>query len=162
MPNIVAVLPLILSAVSAATAVGEGIYQGVEQSNAQSDAAAAAKRAQQAQANQAALAKQQAITATQGQAQAQTGGSLTDTGFQDFAAQLAGYPGAGNTGTQSTAQQVNTSQQTQNAQTGGQDITSLLKQLQGGQGGNISGGSGSGQPPSPQQGFQLANPFVGA
>ena len=121
---------------------------------------------QQAQANQQALQKKEAIVASQGQGQAQVGGSLTDTGFNEFISQLAGYPGyygssaAGQNGpgTQTTA-----SQQTQNQQGGSPDVMSALKTLgvnqQPGQG-QISGGNWPSTPTVPQQWFELSNPVA--
>lgn len=117
----------------------------------------ALKAQQQAQANQQKLQNEQRITASQGQAQAQTGGSLTDTGFQDFAAQLAGLPGYGGTAaaakTATTAGVNNTGQPQV-------DMQSILAQLGQGGGGNITGGSGTQQTAAPQQFFELSSPVV--
>src|SRR5512146_2640135 len=92
---IVALLPYITAAATAAT-VGTDIYSMVKGSGGGVNEQAL-KAQQQQQANQQALQKEQAIAATQGQAQAQTGGNLAGDSFQSFVNQLAGFPGSGGT-----------------------------------------------------------------
>lgn len=146
----------IASLAATGATVGDEVYNSVNQPNT----AALEKQQQQAQANQEALQKQQAIVAQQGNAQAQTGGALTDAGFQNFVDQLAGYPGGGGTtnpGTISTA-----SQQTPGSAPQGQqpDLQALLKQLVAGNSSDISGGSTGNQPPPSQGFFELSSPVA--
>jgi len=159
-------IPALLAIIGAATTAGTSIYNGIQQSDAQAAQKKALAQEQQSQANQAQLQRQQAVAASSGQAQAQTGGALTDTGFQEFAASLAGLPGYNasgtTTGTGSPATASVASQQTtaQN-QSSGVDIQKIIQQLQGGgTGSNISGGNGNGQVPNPQTMMELSNPFV--
>lgn len=87
---------LIAAAVGLA-GTGAGIYESKVASDNASDAqkanAAALLKQQQASANQANLTKQEAVLGQQGQAQQQTGGSLTDAGTAALTDLLAGYPG---------------------------------------------------------------------
>jgi hypothetical protein len=174
-----ALIPLI-SVIVGAAGVGTSIYEGVQSSDQASDAQKAQQQAllkqQQAQANQANLTKQEAVLGAQGQAQEQTGGSLTDPGTTAYTDLLAGYPGyQGNTGT-STGTGVGPSGvggTSSPAGTGSTpDIASILAALRnggsdGGLGlsgpsgpGNLSGGNWQSQPATPQNQFELANPLV--
>ena len=92
MPWIVPFIPLIAAGVGAA-GVGTSIYEGDKSANAAKAQQAALAKQQQAQANQANLTKQEAVLGAQGQAQEQTGGSLTDSGTAALTDLLAGYPG---------------------------------------------------------------------
>lgn len=176
-----ALLPLITILVSAA-GVGTSIYEGVQSSdqNAANQAAQKAQLAQeqQAQANQANLTKQEAVLGAQGQAQQQTGGSLTDPGTSALTDLLAGYPGY-QSGTNTNASTSTVSgigpsgvSGSGGSGTGGTpDIAGILAALRGGAGGSdsLSGGFGGGnlsggnwQPPSsqPQPWQELSNPVL--
>ena len=186
MPFIVPFLPLIAAGVGAA-GIGTSIYEGDKSADASSAATAAQQKAalqqQQAQANQANLSKQEAVLGAQGQAQEQTGGSLTDPGTASITDLLAGYPGyqAGGTGTgTSTGTGVGpsgvaggTATPTPAATgagggTGTPDIAGLLAALRGGGGGadafgspsSISGGNWQAPFAQPQAFQQLANPVI--
>jgi len=166
---------LIAAGVGAA-GVGTSIYEGQKSSDASAAATAAqqqaAQQAQQAQANQANLTKQEAVLGAQGQAQQQTGGSLTDPGTASLTDLLAGYPGyQGGSSSSVTGSGAGTGATTAaTAATGAAstpDITSILAALRNGAvpGGLSSGGlnslsGGNWQPPAtqPQQYQQLANP----
>ena len=135
----------LLALIPALIKAGTTAYGAVESNNQRGDAAAQLKQQQQSQANQQSLQRQQAINAQRGNAQAQTGGSLTDAGTQSFLDQLAGFPGFSGSTTQTTA--------------GGQpDISSILATLTGGQG-SISGGS-TVQPQTQQGQFGLSAPVI--
>jgi hypothetical protein len=167
------------------TGAGVTAYEGVANRDAQSDATKANQAAllqqQQAAANQANLSKQEAVLGQQGQAQAQTGGSLTDSGTSALTDLLAGYPGyqGGSTGAgTSTGTGVGSSGVSGGATpapstagtgtSGTPDITSILAALRnGGSGsnqfggtGSISGGNWQSQPSAPQSTFELANPVI--
>jgi hypothetical protein len=181
----------IISAIVAAAGVGTSIYEGVASRDAQSDAtksnAAALKAQQQAAANQANLTKQEAVLGAQGQAQQQTGGSLTDSGTAALTDLLAGYPGyqgggssAGGTGSGTTSTGIgvgssgvgDTSASGVGTGAGTPDIAALLAALRGGAGGGLglglgsspsstlSGGNWQSQPAQPQGHFELSNPVL--
>jgi hypothetical protein len=167
---------------SGLTATGVGAYEGVANRDAQSDAQKANQQAllkqQQSQANQANLTKQQAVLSQQGQAQQQTGGSLTDDGTTALTDLLAGYPGfQGGAGTNSApgagigASGANGGTAAPAAAgsgggTGTPDIAAILASLRGGGtggqfgggSGNLSGGNWQSQPSQPQSSFELSNP----
>jgi hypothetical protein len=169
---------LIAAAVGAA-GVGTGVFESVK-SGDENSANQAAQKAQLAQeqqsaATQANLTKQEAVLGAQGQAQQQTGGSLTDPGTTALTDLLAGYPGyqggssSGTGGTNpSTAIAPTTLSGAQPGASGGGsggglDIAAILAALRGGSGGsgsgtNISGGNWQTSPAAPQSTFQLANP----
>jgi hypothetical protein len=177
---------LIAAAVGAA-GVGTGLYESVASRDAQSDAQKAQQQAllkqQQQQAVQADLTKREAVLGAQGQAQQQTGGSLTDQGTAALTDLLAGYPGyqagtsgtGGGTGT-STGQGVGQSgipgQSGAGSPSGPPDIAAILAALRnqggaspfGGPGGpspsSLSGGNWSTPSPTPSTRFELANPPV--
>src|ERR1700731_2220300 len=87
---------LIAAAVGLA-GTGVGAYEAQDASANQASAQAQQQKAllaqQQQQAAQANLTKQEAVLGAQGQAQQQTGGSLTDPGTSALTDLLAGYPG---------------------------------------------------------------------
>jgi hypothetical protein len=172
MPALLAALPAwlipALTATGAAATIGTSAYELSQGSGAPSSSAnqQALQAQQQQQANQAALQKQQATNAVTGEAQAQTGGALSDQGFQSFVDQLAGYPGYSPSGTNSAPGSA-TPGAVQNAQTatpGGQpNIASILKTLGiggGSNGGNISGGNWPADREGLQQFFQLSGPVT--
>jgi hypothetical protein len=134
--------------------VGEDIYSNLNKPNT----AAQEQQAQQAQANQAALTKQEAVLGQQGNAQAQTGGSLTAPGTENFVSQLAGYPGYSSSTPSPSGGSPGASSPSGTAPGAGTpQIAALLQQLQGSGGSagqNISGGGGqpSGQQ-APETGF---------
>ena len=105
---------LSVAAIAASAAgVGTSIYEG--QAN-RSSTADTAKKSAQATAAQANLTKREAVLGQQGQAQQQTGGSLTDSGTAALTDLLAGYPGystasgtGSNSGTGSSANAGTTS-----------------------------------------------------
>lgn len=166
----------LIAALVGAAGVTSGIVGQVDSSK-QNAADQAANRAQltqeqQAQANQANLTKQEAVLGATGQAQAQTGGSLTDSGTASLTDLLAGYPGyqAGNgtstgTGVAPSTIAGGTTAPAPNAP-GTPDITSILATLRGGSApgsgspSSISGGNWQTQPAQPQTQFELANPLV--
>ena len=91
MPAIVAAIAPFLPAITAGTAaagLGLSAYtannSSIDNANAQKNQAAALKQQQQQQATQADIAKKEAVMGAQGQAQQQTGGSLTDPGTTAF------------------------------------------------------------------------------
>ena len=177
---------LIAAAVGAA-GVGVSAYEsndaGINQRASQKQQQDALVKSQQAQANQANLTKQEAVLGAQGQAQQQTGGSLTDTGTAALTDLLAGYPGfqganpsAGtSTGTGVGGSGVSTPGAPAPAPgapasgSGTPDIAAILAALRnGGAGGpnpgspsSISGGNWQTQPPAPQSTFELSNPVIG-
>jgi hypothetical protein len=175
-------IALIGSAV-AATGIGATAYESnnssIDNANAQKANAAATLKAQQTAANQANLTKQEAVLGQQGQAQSQTGGSLTDPGTAALTDLLAGYPGfqsggtGASTGTGAGSGGVSggtaTPAQASGASgTGAPDIASILAALRGqggagasGSGSSISGGNWQTQPPAPQSQFELSNPVIG-
>lgn len=173
------VASLIAAAVGLA-GTGVGAYEANNASVDQSANQAAQKQAllqqQQTQANQANLTKQEAVLGATGQAQQQTGGSLTDPGTAALTDLLAGYPGfqAGSgtsTGTGTGANGVGTSASANPGSTGSAstpDIASILAALRGQNGGagspgatsSISGGNWQTQPAAPQTQLELANPLV--
>lgn len=171
------------------TGAGVTAYEGVANRDAQSDAQKANQSAllkqQQTAANQANLAKQEAVLGAQGQSQQQTGGSLTDDGTSALTALLAGYPGYQAGGTSGTSSGTSTGEGIGSSGvagsgdtsaggaggTGSPDIAALLSKLRsstGGSGGGLGSGSGSSisggnwqsQPLAPQTNFQLANPVI--
>jgi hypothetical protein len=179
MPVLLPFLPLIAAGVGAA-GIGTSIYEGIKSSD-QNSADQAAQKAQLAQeqqsaANQANLTKQEAVLGQQGNAQQQTGGSLTDPGTTALNDLLAGYPGyqAGSSGSGTGANLSSAISPTtlSGAQqpgggsgTGGVDIAAILAALRGGgsglgggSGANLSGGNWQTQPATPQSYFELANP----
>ena len=105
---------LSVAAIAASAAgVGTSIYEG--QAN-RSSTADNAKKSAQSTAAQANLTKREAVLGQQGQAQQQTGGSLTDSGTAALTDLLAGYPGysttsgtGSNSGTGSSANAGTTS-----------------------------------------------------
>jgi hypothetical protein len=145
--------------------LGNSIYNKVTDNSA-----ATLRSEQQATANQKALTEKEAVLGQQGNTQAATGGSLTDSGFQDYAAQLAGYPGykdtsvlttgtgTGTSGTSSTS--LGTSGTSTSGTTSSNDLTALLAQLNAANGGNISGGTSTNQAQSATGRMELATPFV--
>jgi len=158
-----------ISIAGLATTVGEQVYSKVTAP----DTAAELKKEQQASANQKALTERNAVVGQQGNVQAATGGALTDAGFQEYANQLAGYPGykdtsaltsgttstSGTTGTTGTT--ASTTGTTGTTGTSSSDITALLNQLNGGtSGSNISGGTTASQPQSSFGRMELSAPFV--
>ena len=182
MPWIVPFIPLIAAGAGVAGA-GVGAYDAnnasIDQNAAQKANADALLKQQQTQANQANLTKQEAVLGAQGQAQEQTGGSLTDSGTASLTDLLAGYPGyqsgsgsgvsGGAGGSSSTAPAI---APTSLSSTGGSgstpDIAAILAALRGGSSGvggsgsgSISGGNWQFQPAQPQSQFELANPVIG-
>ena len=183
--------PVIIAAAIAAAAglteTGVAAYQSnnssIDQANAQKNQQQATLQAQQAQANQANLSKQEAVLGAQGQTQAQTGGSLTDPGTTSLTDLLAGYPGyQGGTSTTSgsgtsTGTGIGSSGVSGGASpggaggnSGGPDIAAILATLQnsGGGGGlgsssptNLSGGNWQSPPTPPQGQFELASSVLG-
>lgn len=179
MPWIVPFIPLIAaggSLAGAGVAAYDANNSSIDQTNAQKANQQALDASQKAQANQAALTKQQAILGAQGQEQAQTGGSLTDSGTASLTDLLAGYPGYSAPGGTSpnTTPSVGTGIAPSGVpgsgtSSGTPDIAALLATLRNGTSGGgfgtggdtISGGNWQTQPPPPQQGFQLSNPVLG-
>jgi hypothetical protein len=187
MPAIVPFIPLIIGGLGAAGA-GVGAY---EANNASIDQAASQKQSeafqqqsnqqqQQAAANQANLTKQEAVMGAQGQSQAQTGGSLTDSGTAALTDLLAGYPGYQG-GTSSISSGAGTStgagigssgvsdSSTTGSSAGTPDIAAILSALRNNSGGGkfgssspstLSGGNWQTQLPAPQSTFELSNPVV--
>jgi hypothetical protein len=153
----------LISALVGAAGVTTGVVESV-------------KSGDQNSANQANLSKQEAVLGASGQAQQQTGGSLTDPGTTALTDLLAGYPGfqAGSgtsTGTGTGANGVGTSASANPGSTGSAstpDIASILAALRGQNGGagspgatsSISGGNWQTQPAAPQTQLELANPLV--
>ena len=173
---------LIAAAVGAA-GTGAGIFESVKSGDEQQAALAANQKAildqQQAQANQANLTKQEAVLGAQGQEQAQTDGSLTDSGTAALTDLLAGYPGyqAGSSGSSpgtipgggiSPSGTGTPATSPGSTSSGTPDIAAILAALRnggsgfGGPGGsNISGGNWPNQPQQQPQSFQqLANPVI--
>ena len=178
-----------LATVASLIAAGAGLAgAGVTAYDAQDNAAnqaSAQKQQQQAllqqqqqQAAQANLTKQEAVLGAQGQAQQQTGGSLTDSGTAALNDLLAGYPGyqaegtasATSTGSSGVSSGTTGASTATTAGTGGDassTVASILAALRG-QGGagsagptsSISGGNWQTQPAQPQNQFELANPPV--
>jgi len=142
------------------------------QASAQKQQQQALLKQQQQQAAQADLTKREAVLGASGQAQQQTGGSLTDSGTAALTDLLAGYPGyqggAGASGT-STGTGVGASGVSgANASipggtpSGTPDIASILAALRNGGGsGTISGGNWQSQPSPQQQTFQLSSSPLG-
>jgi len=180
-------LPLI-SIIVGAAGVGTSIYEGVKSSDTnaadQADNKAALLKQQQAEANQANLTKQEAVLGAQGQAQEQTGGSLTDSGTAALTDLLAGYPGyqsgssgagsgtgagTGSTTATGTAPSAATSGDVGSA-TSNTDpssaVTAILAALRNGgsgvggpgAGSSIFGGNWQSQPTQPQPWQELSNP----
>lgn len=170
---------------AALTGAGVSAYDAnnasIDQGAAQKANAAALLQQQQSAANQANLTKQEAVLGAQGQAQEQTGGSLTDPGTSSITDLLAGYPGfqGGSSGT-STGTGVGPSGISGGAPTppaaGGSsgappDIGAILAALRSGGTGGGAGGLGSGssisggnwqtQSTAPQSTFELSNPVLG-
>lgn len=98
MPALAAIpwlVPLI-TGVGAATGIGSTIYNLTQNSGSSNSAAqTAAQSAAQQQAAQTSLNQKEAIIANEGQAQSQTGGSLTSTGNATLASLLGGAPTSG-------------------------------------------------------------------
>lgn len=164
--SISATTAAIISAAVGAAGVGTSIYEGVQSSNqasaAQKEQQQALLQQQQAQARQASLTKQEAVLGQQGQAQAQTGGSLTGAGTTAITDLLAGYPGfqGGTTGPSTSGSPPN--------------IASILAALGSGTNGgtglnfsspsssSISGGNWPTSSAAQQQGhFELSTPVIG-
>ncbi len=174
MPAAIPLITLIVGAASAGVGAYESHDASINQAAAQKANADALKTQQQAQANQANLTKQEAVRSAQGQAQQQTGGSLTDPGTFSLADILAGYPGYHSSGssTGGTPAIAPTSLSSGGAGTGTgtPDIASILATLRNGSsgggldglgGGSISGGNWQTPPVAPQQWQELANPVIG-
>lgn len=182
MPWIVPFIPLIAAGVGAA-GIGTSIYEADKSGDAQKAQQAALLKQQQAQAAQANLTKQEAVLGAQGQAQQQTGGSLTDSGTAALTDLLAGYPGyqSGSSGT-STGAGTTTASGTAppasipgnvDSNTSSTDpssaVTQLLTLLRSGNTGGpgspgqntIFGGNWQSQPTQPQSFQELANPPLG-
>ena len=141
----------------------------IDSNAAQKANANALLKQQQTAANQANLAKQEAVLGAQGQTQQQTGGSLTDSGTSALTDLLAGYPGyqGGATGpSTSTGTGIGPSGVSGGA-AGTPDITAILAALRG-QGGagsagspsSISGGNWQAEHTPPQNQFELSNPVI--
>ena len=178
----------LIAAVAGLAGTGVGAYEShdasINQAASQKANAEALTKQQQADANQANLTKQQAVLGAQGQAQSQTGGSLTDSGTAALTDLLAGYPGfqsGSSTGTgtttsaaTSTGTGVGSSGVSGDTASGansanGLDIAALLAKLQNGSGsgnfgggglGSISGGNWQPQSSAPQGHFELSNPVL--
>lgn len=175
----------LIAAIAGLAGTGVGAYEshdaGINQAAAQKNNADALKAQQQAQANQASLTKQEAVLGAQGQAQAQTGGSLTDSGTSALTDLLAGYPGfqSGSPGTGATpntsvgtgigSSGVPVATEATGAGAGTPDIAALLAKLRsgtsngnsgGGGLGSISGGNWQFQSSAPQGHFELSNPVL--
>ena len=179
MPAIVPFIPLIAAGVGL-TSAGVGAYEANNASIDNSANQAFQKnqllQQQQAQANQVNLSKQEAVLGASGQAQQQTGGSLTDSGTTAFTDLLAGYPGfqGGAGGTPAPGAGTGTSGIGTDTSGGGgaaaPNIAAILAALRGQGGGaggasgaptsSISGGNWQTQPAQPQTQFELANPLV--
>lgn len=176
----------LIAAAVAAGGIGVGAYESnnasIDQQAAQKANAAALLQSQQAQANQANLSKQEAVLGAQGQSQAQTGGSLTDTGTAALTDLLAGYPGyqsGGSSPSTVSGGAANPSASSAIAPTslgtgGGNDPSSAVNAIlaalrNGGAGGgpggpgtgSISGGNWQTQPTQPQPWQELSNPVLG-
>jgi hypothetical protein len=175
----------IIAAIAGTAGVGASIYGTVQGANNTASEEAANKaemtQQQQAQANQANLSKQEAVLGAQGQTQAQTGGSLTDSGTAALTDLLAGYPGyqsgsaspsSGGTGTTPSASSAIAPTSLSPGGGGGggtPDIAAILAALRnGGSGGfggpggsSISGGNWQSQPAQPQPWQELSNPVLG-
>lgn len=175
-----AVLLPLISIIVGAAGVGTSVYEGVKSSD-QNSADQAAQKAQlaqeqQAQANQANLTKQEAVLGAQGQAQSQTGGSLTDSGTSALTDLLAGYPGyqSGSGGSGGTSAGIGPSgvnaASAPGSTPGTPDIASILAVLRGGpnsgslsggfNGGDISGGNWQLPSSQPQPWQELSNPVL--
>lgn len=175
---------IIAAAIAAAATVGTTAYEANNSNIDQGNAAKQLTAQQQSQANQANLTKQEAVLSQQGQAQEQTGGSLTDSGTAALTDLLAGYPGyqaGGNGGSPATSTStgtgIGTSGVADASTAAGQpsgsgappDIAAILATLRGqggggfgGSGGStLSGGNWQTQPAQPQSFQQLANPVLG-
>jgi hypothetical protein len=176
--TISATLASLIAAGVGVAGIGTGLYE----SKASSDASTLAQNQDKAQlsqqqtaaANQANLTKKEAVLGAQGNAQAQTGGSLTDSGTASLTDLLAGYPGyqggSASTGTgigPSGVSATGTAPPAGTGSSGTPDISAILAALRGQPGG--SGGSGSSsltggnwqtQPAQPQTYQELANPPV--
>ena len=179
MPWIVPFIPLIAAGAGLA---GTGVAAYDAQDNAANQASAqkqqqqALLQQQQQQAAQANLTKQEAVLGAQGQAQQQTGGSLTDSGTAALTDLLAGYPGyqGGSGSGTSTGTGVGSSGVGGAGSPGGTgstpDIAAILAALRNGGGGGglglsspgstLSGGNWQSQPATPQNQFELANPLI--
>ena len=170
----------LIAAVAGLAGTGVGAYEAhdasINQSAAQKASQDALVKSQQAQANQANLTKQEAVLSAQGQAQQQTGGSLTDQGTSAFTDILAGYPGfqgAPSTSTGTGVGASGTGTSTPGSGSSTPDINAILAALRnGGTGGagatapgssglNLSGGNWQTQAPAPQGSFDLSNPVIG-
>ena len=175
--TISATLASLIAAGVGVAGVGTGLYE----SKASSDASTLAQNQEKAQlsqqqtaaANQANLTKQEAVLGAQGNTQAQTGGSLTDSGTASLTDLLAGYPGyqGGSTSTgaaigPSGVSATGTAPPASTANSGTPDISSILAALRNGTGGgsspagNLTGGNWQTQPAQPQTYQELANPPV--
>lgn len=172
-------LPLIplLTLLVGAAGTGTSIYEGIKSNEQASDARKAQQQAllqqQQSQAKQADLTKREAVLGAQGQAQQQTGGSLTDPGTTSFTDLLAGYPGYQGGGVSGGATPAIATTGIPGAPSSGggatPNIADILATLrnggesgsEGSGAGNISGGNWQVQPSTPQQWQELANPPLG-
>ena len=174
---------LIAAAVGLA-GTGVGAYEAQDnaanQASAQKQQQQALLKQQQQQAAQADLTKREAVLGASGQAQQQTGGSLTDSGTSALTDLLAGYPGyqsgSGTGAGTSTGTGVGSSGVSGGSSSPGgagspPDIASILAALRNGSGGGglglsgpgsstISGGNWQSQPAAPQNQLELANPIV--
>ena len=154
----------------------------IDNNAAQKANANALLKQQQTAANQANLAKQEAVLGAQGQTQQQTGGSLTDSGTSALTDLLAGYPGyqggatgpgtstgtgIGPSGVSGGATGVSGAAGGNGGAAGTPDITAILAALRG-QGGagsagspsSISGGNWQAEHTPPQNQFELSNPVI--
>lgn len=184
MPWIVPFIPLIAAGATAGVGIGSIVSSDNNTASNQAAQKAQLTQEQQAQANQANLSKQEAVLGAQGQSQAQTGGSLTDSGTAALTDLLAGYPGyqSGSTGSTSggagpsSASAITPTSLGSGGGAGGNDpssaVTAILAALRnggagglGGSGGpgtgSISGGNWQSQPPQPQPWQELSNPVLG-
>ena len=175
MPAILPFLPLIIGGITAGVGAYDANNASIDQNAAQQANAKALTQEQTAAANQANLTKQEAVLGAQGQAQEQTGGSLTDAGTASITDLLAGYPGfqgGSVSGSGSTAQNgagtASTSGSTPNIaailqalQNGGRNSGSSLSGGFGSSGNSLSGGNWQTPPTPPQGQFELASSVLG-
>ena len=182
MPAVIPFIPLIAAGVGL-TSAGVGAYEAnnasIDNSANQAFQKNQLAQQQQAQANQADLSKQEAVLGASGQAQQQTGGSLTDSGTTAFTDLLAGYPGfqggaggspAPSAGTGTSGVGTGGAPSSTGSGSGTPDIAAILAMLRGQGGGaggatgaptsSISGGNWQTQPAQPQTQFELASPLV--
>lgn len=133
---------LSIAAIAASAAgVGTSIYEGQANRSATADNA---KKSAQSTAAQANLTKREAVLGQQGQAQQQTGGSLTDSGTAALTDLLAGYPGystASGTGSNSGTGSSTTSSDAANATGANSAISPTTLSAGGGTGGGADSSS---------------------